>query len=1030
MLTVYWISYISLSQSEFPRADKLFQKSHVLFSKSLAVLLLLIFISSICSASTSFNKNQATGFTENKGQIIDQNNKPNPDVLFLFNSTGMNVQLRRGGFSYDVYANEEKEDKDSINLSRELKTLEDLKRINKTTTRYFHRIDIDLAGANINHGVVAEERSEAYFNYYNIEKPVLNVHKYNRVTYTDIYPGIDLVFTVGNGKPFEYTFVVKSGASIADIRLHVSGANSLKVNDDVVSYATTLSTINETIPRCWYVDDSKEYPVDFMFKQDGHNTFGFESKDRIPKNVLVYIDPFPSRVWGTYFGGEGGENRNTLFSRDSDSKYNTEYTVLAGQTNSSNMIATNGAFMTSIVSGFSSGFITKFSPDGHQLWGTYTDGTISSYTQDIFGNIVIGGSAASDFTMTTPGAYQTIVYGMDGFIARFSSDGFLLWCTLYGGSNGPSLGEAESITSLATDNYGDIYAQGITNIKNGIVSPGAYQSTYAGGILDTYIVKFRYTGQREWATYYGGNGDDYTSKITVTGQGLIYIGGYTTSNTGIASGNSFNSIYKGPISNGFLACFSSSGTFNWSTYLGEIVTTCQVDLSDNVYVTGYNDLYNNIGTPGTYISSASFSNRMFLAKFDNAGNRIWGTYLPIQIKCIYIKSNSEILVAGTGIYHPIAVSPGTYQSSVRGLYDAYLGRFNNNGQFLWGSYYGGSSTDEGTYCYSTPDGEIYLGGITKSPNRSTDQKCINGYNNNVIATQGAHSHELQGGEDRFIVKFTPCQTPDTANEINGPQRICTNTTGHIFSIDSIPYADTIIWCATGGLSITSGQGTNSITVSTGTIAAIDTIAVRGRNDCGDGYSIFIVVSTVTAQTPTIKGADTICCFRTENYNTEVGMTNYYWLISSGGTIVSGGTSQDQSCEIKWNSSGNQWISVAYDDPEGCIPADTTLINVFVEESHPVSITIAQQGTICEGNEAVFMAQIVNGGSKPILNWFVNGNNVFSGNTNFSYSPVQGDVITCQLITSLTTCLENNPAISNSLIVDINPIPPPNPIKHN
>ena len=41
-------------------------------------------------------------FLENKGQVIDQNNNPSPSVLFLLPAQGMNVQLRRCGFSYDL----------------------------------------------------------------------------------------------------------------------------------------------------------------------------------------------------------------------------------------------------------------------------------------------------------------------------------------------------------------------------------------------------------------------------------------------------------------------------------------------------------------------------------------------------------------------------------------------------------------------------------------------------------------------------------------------------------------------------------------------------------------------------------------------------------------------------------------------------------------------------------------------------------------------------------------------------------------
>jgi hypothetical protein len=46
---------------------------------------------------------QSFAFIENKGQVIDQNNNPNPTVLYLLNTPGFNVQLRRGGFSYDLY---------------------------------------------------------------------------------------------------------------------------------------------------------------------------------------------------------------------------------------------------------------------------------------------------------------------------------------------------------------------------------------------------------------------------------------------------------------------------------------------------------------------------------------------------------------------------------------------------------------------------------------------------------------------------------------------------------------------------------------------------------------------------------------------------------------------------------------------------------------------------------------------------------------------------------------------------------------
>jgi hypothetical protein len=49
------------------------------------------------------HQNSKAGFIENKGQIIDQHNNPNPGVLFLLNTPGFNVQLRALGWSYDLY---------------------------------------------------------------------------------------------------------------------------------------------------------------------------------------------------------------------------------------------------------------------------------------------------------------------------------------------------------------------------------------------------------------------------------------------------------------------------------------------------------------------------------------------------------------------------------------------------------------------------------------------------------------------------------------------------------------------------------------------------------------------------------------------------------------------------------------------------------------------------------------------------------------------------------------------------------------
>ena len=998
--------------------------------KLATILITLIFEIPIFADGPIIKK--ATGFIENKGQIVDQNNIPNKNVLYLFNSNGMNIQLRRGGFSYDVYANEEKEDKDSLNLSRELKTLEDLKRINKTTTRYYHRVDIDLAGANINHGVVAEERSEAYFNYYNIEKPVLNVHKYNRVTYTDIYPGIDLVFTAGNGKPFEYTFVVKSGASIADIRLHVSGANSLKVNDDVVSYATTLSTINETIPRCWYVDNGKEYPLDFMFKQDGHNTFGFESKVRIPKNVLVYIDPFPSRVWGTFYGGESYDDLGTNCLH-LDSKENL---VFGGETNSSNNIATSGSYISNYSSQLStSGCITKFSKEGQQLWGTYvTCVLLHCFTDNDYNIIMTGYISLQNSPMITPGAYQPVLKGyQDALLAKLTSSGFLIWGTYYGGNelNLTLPSHLEVFTEGIVDEDNNIYMVGSTISPDFIATTGSYQTTYAGGQGDGMLVKFTADGQRVWGTYYGGANMDSFNSCTIADGGLLYATGSTLSSSNIATPGSFNSTLNDSGQAGFLVCFTTEGVRNWSTYLGTYSSVCRADTGNCVYVAGKGDPNNTIATAGTFLSNPPNNQFSFIAKFNPTGARIIGTYYNSgNIGEIFVDSINSVYISGNTYVQDIyTASPEAFQGIKNGYSDAFLAKFSNSGQREWGTYYGGQGYDYSYNCIVSHDGVVYIAGYSNSTEQLISSNCFQTFKSNPIVTPGSHQSVCGGYYDFFIAKFALCQSPDTSSGIIGPNKVCANASGIVFSTDPIIGATSVTWCVSSGLTILSGQGTNSITVNAGSSIGTDTVSIYGSNSCGDGFAVIKLV-TITGAIPELTGPDSVCVLNEYSYHGATGMTNYQWLLSPGGSIVSGGSSSDNNCVIRWNTTGTQMVKLFYDPPSLCPLIDTARIEVSVYESLPVSITITQQGTICEGNEAVFMAQIVNGGSKPLLEWFVNGTNVLSGNTNFSYSPVQGDVITCRLTSNSTTCLANNPAISNSLLVNVYPTPQQIPIRHD
>src|SRR6478735_3276131 len=43
------------------------------------------------------------GFVENKGQVMDQRGKINKEVLFIYANGNFNLQLKRNGFSYELF---------------------------------------------------------------------------------------------------------------------------------------------------------------------------------------------------------------------------------------------------------------------------------------------------------------------------------------------------------------------------------------------------------------------------------------------------------------------------------------------------------------------------------------------------------------------------------------------------------------------------------------------------------------------------------------------------------------------------------------------------------------------------------------------------------------------------------------------------------------------------------------------------------------------------------------------------------------
>lgn len=101
-----------------------------------------------------------------------------------------------------------------------------------------------------------------------------------------------------------------------------------------------------------------------------------------------------------------------------------------------------------------------------------------------------------------------------------------------------------------------------------------------------------------------------------------------------------------------------------------------------------------------------------------------------------------------------------------------------------------------------------------------------------------------------------------------------------------------------------------------------------------------------------------------------------------------------------------------------LPA-TSSVDLTVNPIVPVSVTVvASANSVYSNTPVTFTATPTNGGSSPAYQWKVNGVAI-SGATNvtYTYQPLHGDVVLCQLTSSLT-CVSNNPATANVVMTVI------------
>lgn len=320
--------------------------------------------------------------------------------------------------------------------------------------------------------------------------------------------------------------------------------------------------------------------------------------------------------------------------------------------------------------------------------------------------------------------------GEDGFLAKFSKDGQLQWATYFGGFS------EDRGYGVSCDNEGNIILTGYTFSDTGLAFRNAFQNSYFGD-GDAFVAKFNNSGKLLWAKYFGSNGPDIGLDIASDIYSNIYITGKTISHVGIATPGAHQTDFGGGgQGDAFVAKFNSSGKLLWSTYYGgegdDVGAGIVCDGYDNVYVTGTTGSQYWMATPGAYQTTKDTGDYAFLGKFSGTGQLLWVTYYGGVHSGVNNDGSSGITGgAGGNIYISGFTSsasgittPGAYQPTYAGNYDAFLAQFSSAGNLVYATYYGGPGEEGGRRIAYDGHGHIYLTGTTTSPTNITTHGCF------------------------------------------------------------------------------------------------------------------------------------------------------------------------------------------------------------------------------------------------------------------------------------------------------------------
>ncbi len=254
--------------------------------------------------------------------------------------------------------------------------------------------------------------------------------------------------------------------------------------------------------------------------------------------------------------------------------------------------------------------------------------------------------------------------------------------------------------TIALDDSGNVYMAGYF-FGTVDFDPGAGTANLvAAGEQDIFVAKYDGHGKYIWAINMGGYFRDDCNKVAVDKAGNVYITGFYMDTADFDPGPSIANLVSISGGQAFIAKYDTDGKYLWaksieSDYGGQAIS---VDYTGNVYA--------------TYVANYD----VFLAKYDPDGRSLWtnriggaGTDVSYGMA---LTTAGEVYITGH-FEQDVDFNPDTTRAATltsKGLFDAFLAKYDANGNYLWAKRMGGKLSDIGMDVALDRAGNVYVFG--------------------------------------------------------------------------------------------------------------------------------------------------------------------------------------------------------------------------------------------------------------------------------------------------------------------------------